>query len=120
MGRTHHFGTAAKAWPPGRVPIPYNGFNMRLRLAVTVVVLAAVALGQQPQRQERLVRLPSRCTRGAVAGGSEYATEAGMRVYHHGGNGVDVGVATMLAAAVVEFSHFGWGGEAPILVRKSV
>jgi gamma-glutamyltranspeptidase/glutathione hydrolase len=52
-----------------------------------------------------------------VAGGSEYATEAGMRVYHHGGNGVDAGVATMLAAAVVEFSHFGWGGEAPILVR---
>ena len=90
---------------------------MRLRLAVTVAVLAAVALGQQPQRQERLVRLPSRGTRGAVAGGSEYSTEAGMRMYHQGGNAVDAGVATMLAAAVVEFSHFGWGGEAPILVR---
>jgi gamma-glutamyltranspeptidase/glutathione hydrolase len=82
-----------------------------------VAVLAAVALGQQPQRQERLVRLPSRGTRGAVAGGSEYSTEAGMRMYHQGGNAVDAGVATMLAAAVVEFSHFGWGGEAPILVR---
>jgi gamma-glutamyltranspeptidase/glutathione hydrolase len=82
-----------------------------------VAVLAAVALGQQPQRQERLVRLPSRGTRGAVAGGSEYSTEAGMRMYHRGGNAVDAGVATMLAAAVVEFSHFGWGGEAPILVR---
>jgi gamma-glutamyltranspeptidase/glutathione hydrolase len=82
-----------------------------------VAVLAVVALGQQPPRQERLVRLPSRGTHGAVAGGSEYATEAGMRMYHRGGNAVDAGVATMLAAAVVEFSHFGWGGEAPILVR---
>src|ERR1039458_2072517 len=102
---------------PSRTPIPYNGFHMKLRLAITAAVLAAVALGQQPQRQERLVRLPSRGTRGAVAGGSEYATEAGMRMYHRGGNAVDAGVATMLAAAVVEFSHFGWGGEAPILVR---
>ena len=90
---------------------------MKLRLAVTVAMLAAVAVGQQPQRQERLVRLPSRGMHGAVAGGSEYATEAGMRMYHRGGNAVDAGVATMLAAAVAEFSHFGWGGEAPILVR---
>ena len=30
---------------------------------------------------------------------------------------MDAGVATMLAASVVEFSHFGLGGEAPILVR---
>jgi gamma-glutamyltranspeptidase/glutathione hydrolase len=105
-------------WPvPGRVPIPYNGIHMKFRVAVSVAVLAAVALGQQPQRQERLVRLPSRGTRGAVAGGSEYSTEAGMRMYYHGGNAVDAGVATMLAAAVVEFSHFGLGGEAPILVR---
>src|SRR5262249_61189201 len=53
----------------------------------------------------------------AVAGGTEYATEAGMRMYFKGGNAVDAGVATMLAASVVEFSHFGLGGEAPILIR---
>ena len=99
------------------VPIPYNGLHMKLRLAVSVAVLAAIVLGQQPQRRERPVRLASRGTHGAVAGGSEYATEAGMRMYYHGGNAVDAGVASMLAAAVVEFSHFGLGGEAPILVR---
>src|SRR5215467_14890764 len=59
----------------------------------------------------------ARGTHGAVAGGSEYATEAGMRLYSQGGNAVDAGVATMFAASVTELSHFGMGGEAPILIR---
>src|SRR6478609_10838311 len=90
---------------------------MKLRLAVSIALLGAILLGQQPQRREVPVRLASRGTHGAVAGGSEYSTQAGMRMYYHGGNAVDAGVATMLAASVVEFSHFGLGGEAPILVR---
>jgi len=65
----------------------------------------------------RPVRLVSRGTRGGVGGGTEYATEAGMRMFTSGGNAVDAGIATMLAASVTEFSHFGFGGEAPILVR---
>jgi gamma-glutamyltranspeptidase/glutathione hydrolase len=52
-----------------------------------------------------------------VAAGTEYATEAGMRMYHQGGNAVDAGISTMFAASVSEFSHFGLGGESPILVR---
>src|SRR5260370_13810162 len=40
-----------------------------------------------------------------------------MRMYFQGGNAVDAGVATMFAASVSEFSHFGMGGEAPILIR---
>ncbi len=40
-----------------------------------------------------------------------------MRMYHRGGNAVDAGLATMFAASVTEFSHFGFGGEAPILIR---
>src|ERR1700676_4457111 len=59
----------------------------------------------------------ARGTHGAVAGGSEYATEAGMRIYFQGGNAVDAGVSTMFAASITEFSHFGMGGEAPILIR---
>jgi gamma-glutamyltranspeptidase/glutathione hydrolase len=52
-----------------------------------------------------------------VAAGSEFATEAGMQLYHAAGNAVDAGIATMFAASVTEFSHFGFGGEAPILIR---
>src|SRR5205085_8181466 len=88
----------------------------RLKTGVLLTLIAAVSLAQR-QPPNRPVRLPSRGTHGAVAGGSEYATEAGMRMYFHGGNAVDAGIATMLAASIVEFSHFGLGGEAPILVR---
>ena len=71
----------------------------------------------RPVRQERPVRMPVRGLRGAVAGGSDNAVDAGMRLYYLGGNAVDAGIATMLAASIVEYSHFGFGGEAPILIR---
>jgi gamma-glutamyltranspeptidase/glutathione hydrolase len=82
-----------------------------------LLLVLAVSCPAQRKEFERPARQPSRGTHGAVAAGSEYATEAGMRTYFHGGNAVDAGIATMFAAAVTEFSHFGWGGEAPILVR---
>jgi gamma-glutamyltranspeptidase / glutathione hydrolase len=90
---------------------------MKLRVAVGLAAVASIAFGQARQQPQRPVRLASRGTHGAVAAGSEYATEAGMRLYVQGGTAIDAGVATMLAASVVEFSHFGFGGEAPILVR---
>jgi len=39
-----------------------------------------------------------------------------MRMLRGGGNAVDAGVAAVFAAAVSEISHFGLGGEAPIIV----
>jgi gamma-glutamyltranspeptidase/glutathione hydrolase len=63
------------------------------------------------------VRQAARGTRAAVAAGSDYATDSGMRAYYQGGNAVDAGVTAMFAASVTEFSHFGFGGEAPILIR---
>ena len=90
---------------------------MKFRLAVLLAAVVAAVPAQVRKVAERPVRLSSRGTRGAVAAGTEFATEAGMRMYFSGGNAVDAGVASMLAASVVEFSHFGLGGEAPILVR---
>jgi len=55
--------------------------------------------------------------RGVVAGGSPLSVEAGLRILRQGGNAVDAGVATILAASVIEFSHFSFGGEVPILIK---
>jgi len=55
--------------------------------------------------------------RGAISAGSPLAAEAGMRMLQSGGNAVDAGVASILAASVIEFSHFGFGGEVAILIK---
>lgn len=55
--------------------------------------------------------------RGVVTGGQPLSVEAGLRILQRGGNAVDAGVATILAASVIEFSHFSFGGEVPILIK---
>jgi gamma-glutamyltranspeptidase/glutathione hydrolase len=61
---------------------------------------------------------------GVVAAGRHFAAEAGMRMLARGGNAIDAGVAATFAAAVSEISHFGLGGEVPIVLyladRKDV
>jgi gamma-glutamyltranspeptidase/glutathione hydrolase len=89
---------------------------MKSKLAL-LLLCAATACTAQRKDIERPARHAARGVNGAVAAGSDYAAEAGMRTYFHGGNAVDAGVATMFAASVAEFSHFGMGGEAPILIR---
>ncbi len=91
---------------------------LRRSLVVTGFILLALATGiAQRRAPEPLVRQPIRGTHGAVAAGSDYATGAGMRMLVAGGNAVDAGVASIFAAATTEYSHVGWGGEAPILIR---
>jgi gamma-glutamyltranspeptidase/glutathione hydrolase len=91
---------------------------MKSTLLMGMAVLIAVATGMAQRRApEPLVRQPVRGTRGAVAAGSDYAAGAGMRMLVAGGNAVDAGVASIFAAATTEYSHVGWGGEAPILIR---
>ncbi len=89
---------------------------MKRKLCSLVLVVAASCTAQRKD-VERPARQAARGTHGAVAAGSEFAAEAGMRTYFQGGNAVDAGVSTMFAASVAEFSHFGLGGEAPILIR---
>jgi gamma-glutamyltranspeptidase/glutathione hydrolase len=87
------------------------------RRGVVLLVLPVCICYAQSKPLVRPVRRAWRGTHGAVAAGSDPAVDAGMRLFHAGGNAVDAGIATMLAASVFEFSHFGLGGEAPILVR---
>src|ERR1044071_1276673 len=94
---------------------------MRKKIGAFSALLAMVCLipAAFPQRKEieRPARHAIRGTRGAVATGSDAAAEAGMRMYFKGGNAVDAGVAAMFSGSIAEFSHFGFGGEAPILIR---
>lgn len=85
-----------------------------------IVFVATRANGQSSvsrREPEPPARHPARGTRAAIAAGTDHATDAGMRIFHAGGNAVDAGVAALFAAAVTEYSHFGFGGEAPILIR---
>jgi gamma-glutamyltranspeptidase/glutathione hydrolase len=90
---------------------------MRARIWVLLVCCALAAAGQRVRPNEAPARYAARGMKGAVAAGTDFATEAGMRAFYSGGNAVDAGVAATFAAAAAEFSHFGFGGEAPILIR---
>ena len=93
--------------------------STRLGRICLFAATAAVLVGQQrgSGERDRAARYPARGTRGAVAGGTDFGTDAGMRIFQRGGNAVDAGVAATLAASISEYSHFGFGGEAPILIR---
>lgn len=80
----------------------------------------AQQIGQKgdPRNLDKLLpKDPVTGKNGAVAAGTAASADAGMRMLKMGGNAVDAGVAAMFAAAVCEYSHFGFGGEAPILIR---
>ncbi len=80
-------------------------------------ILGTTYAQKRPGAPERPAQFSARGTHGAIAAGSGYATDAAMRIYYEGGSAVDAGVASIFAAATTEYSHVGWGGEAPILIR---
>jgi gamma-glutamyltranspeptidase/glutathione hydrolase len=86
-----------------------------LVLLLSIVFLSSVV--PLPSVTAQTFRPVVRGRRGVVAGGHPLAVEAGMRILQQGGNAVDAGVATILAGSVIEFSHFSFGGEVPILIK---
>lgn len=96
---------------------------MRRPISILLILGLLLACGTAQQSSRKIPndpliqREPVRGRNGAVAAGTNAAADAGMRIYRQGGNAVDAGVAAMFAAAVAEYSHFGFGGEAPILIR---
>jgi gamma-glutamyltranspeptidase/glutathione hydrolase len=93
----------------------------RARLAGAGLLLAAAGLSGWPAAAQSIRGSPTYRAEvvgqvGVVAAGRHFAAEAGMRMLARGGNAVDAGVAATFAAAVTEISHFGLGGEAPIVL----
>ena len=88
------------------------------KLFVFCLIVAFMVAGLPPSTSHADTFRPVvRGKRGVVAGGAPLSVEAGLRIMQRGGNAVDAGVATILAASVIEFSHFSFGGEVPILIK---
>jgi gamma-glutamyltranspeptidase / glutathione hydrolase len=89
---------------------------VRASAAVLLILVGVTLTGQQPPSS---LRGEVRASHGVVAAGRTYTVEAGARLMGAGGNAIDGGVASVFAASVVEISHFGLGGEAPIIIYSA-
>jgi len=77
-------------------------------LTLLIALTSLPALAQRPG--EKTMFPPVRGTHEMVAAANNQEVEAGYRIVTAGGNAVDAGVASVLAAAVTEQSRFGLGG----------
>jgi gamma-glutamyltranspeptidase / glutathione hydrolase len=84
------------------------------------LLIASLALPLAAQHAGPNTMFPAvRGTHEMVAAANNQEVEAGYRIVTSGGNAVDAGVATVLAASVTEQSRFGIGGEMPLLVKMA-
>ena len=90
-----------------------------LRPSVSLALMASLVILTVAQNRSDTFRPTVRGVRGVVAGGHPLVAEAGLRMLHRGGNAVDAGVASVLAASVIEFSHFAFGGEVPVIIKPA-
>src|SRR5919199_2951956 len=85
-----------------------------------ILCACAAALVVPVLRSDPPTMFPAvRGTRHMVGAANNQEVEAGYRILEMGGNAVDAGVATVLAASVTEQSRFGLGGEMPLLVKMA-
>ena len=93
--------------------------SVSILLAVLLVAASGLSVSIAARQAPAPLRSEVRATNGVVASGRTFSAEAGARILSAGGNAIDAGVATVFAAAVVEISHFGLGGEAPIIIYSA-
>src|SRR5579871_6045833 len=84
-----------------------------LMAALAVFVSSAIA------QEHPTMFPPVRGTHEMVGAANNFEVEAGYRLLTQGGNAIDAGVASVLAAGVTELSRFGLGGEMPLIVKMA-
>jgi gamma-glutamyltranspeptidase / glutathione hydrolase len=82
------------------------------------ILLAAPALVLEAQGPPTMFP-PVRGIHEMVGAANNFEVEAGYRILTQGGNAVDAGVASVLAASVTELNRFGIGGEMPLIVKMA-
>src|SRR5262245_29118881 len=90
-----------------------------LPTSLCLIVVLIIFLASMTVPIAETFRPVVRGKRGAIAAGNPLSAEAGMRLLQQGGNAVDAGCAAILAASVIEFSHFSFGGEVPIIIKPA-
>ncbi len=85
-----------------------------MKFLISALCLAAIVRADPPTMFPAV-----RGTHHMVGAANNQEVAAGFRILEMGGNAVDAGVATVLAAAVTEQSRFGLGGEMPLLVKMN-
>ena len=90
-----------------------------MTLAASVAAVGLVHAAPLAQSSFTPLRTELRADRAVVASGRTFVSDAGARLLTSGGNAIDAGVASIFASAVVEISHFGLGGEAPIIIYSA-
>src|SRR2546423_2596525 len=84
---------------------------------VRIFLSAFLAAGTLAAQTRPTMFPPVRGTHQMAGAGNALEVAAGYRILEQGGNAVDAGIASILAAAITEMDHFGLGGEAPILIK---
>jgi gamma-glutamyltranspeptidase/glutathione hydrolase len=87
---------------------------MKYALWASALVSAILLLADPPTMFP-----PVRGTHHMVGAANNQEVEAGYRILEKGGNAVDAGVSSVLAAAVTEQSRFGLGGEMPLIIKMA-
>jgi len=85
-----------------------------------LTLLAALSLLSNAAAQEHPTMFPPvRGIHEMVGAANNFEVEAGYRLLTEGGNAIDAGVASTLAAGVTELSRFGLGGEMPLIIKMA-
>ena len=88
-----------------------------LSVFVCLVMIVTVVFSSISAPAADTSRPVVRGKRGVVTAGHPLSAEAGLRLLQQGGNAIDAGCASILAASVIEISHFSFGGEVPIIIK---
>ncbi len=96
--------------PAGRILRRLASFTPRALLAHAVAGLSLAAHAQAPPTA------PVRASKEMVVTANRYASEAGLKILHEGGNAVDAAITVQLVLSLVEPQSSGIGGGAFMLL----
>src|SRR5215213_10378297 len=91
--------------------------SRKLKVGIAICATFCAGLVLVAQNTPSTMFPAVRGTQYMIGAGNSQEVAAGVQILEKGGNAVDAGIATVLAASVTELDHFGIGGEMPLLIK---